>query len=491
VSTLQRRPDVASRSDYDLIIVGGGIHGACMALEAARRGLRPALIEKNDFGGATSASSLRILHGGLRYLQTADLARIRTSIRERRWFCRNFPDLVRPLACLMPLYGGGLRRPAVMRSALALNDLLSARRNHGVHESVHLPRGQVLSPQGTAAAFSGVRRAGLLGGALWYDAVMTSSERVVLEILRWAADLGAVALNYVEAAALRTDAGGIRGVEAIDHATGSSLLFRAPVAVNCAGPWTPDIADAFGQPAEHLFTRALAFNLLLDRTPVSDAALALDPGDGGGMVFLVPWNGRILAGTHHAPWSGYGEDPVADAVHIADMITRLNRALPALALERRDVLRIMAGFMPATTAGEGTPASRAVIVDHAGRGGARGLYSVVGVKFTTARAVAERALHQIFGARPIRPKTARNIRSGMDIQPDVHAPPAAWRTIIEEEAVMHLDDLLLRRTEWEPGSPVPVAALAALAGSLNWDPARQQQELKRFDRARRLRLEAV
>ena len=126
---LGRRSSTRAAAAYDLIVVGGGIYGAFLTLDAAHRGLRTLLLEKEDFGGQTSFNTLRIVHGGLRYLQSLDLHRFRESVRERTWFLRHLPDLVEPLACLMPLYGNGLKRPIVLRAALTLNDLLSASRN--------------------------------------------------------------------------------------------------------------------------------------------------------------------------------------------------------------------------------------------------------------------------------------------------------------------------------------------------------------------------
>jgi glycerol-3-phosphate dehydrogenase len=105
---MERQIHLYSERDYDLIIVGGGIYGAMLALESVFRGLKPLLLEKSDFGAATSFNSLRIVHGGLRYLQTLDLPRHFESVRERRWFLRNFPDHVRPLPCLMPLFQGSI-----------------------------------------------------------------------------------------------------------------------------------------------------------------------------------------------------------------------------------------------------------------------------------------------------------------------------------------------------------------------------------------------
>jgi glycerol-3-phosphate dehydrogenase len=403
----ERQTDAASRRDHDLIVIGGGIQGACVALEAVRRGLRPLLIERDRFGGATSASSLRILHGGLRYLQSADLSRVLTSVRERRWFCRTFPELVRPLQCVMPLYGDGPRRPALMRPVLALNDLLSLRRNAGVADAVRLPRGRVLSAAETAALFPTVRRNGLRGGALWYDAVMTDPDAIMTTILRWVESLGGMTLDHVEAVGAAAAGGRITGVEALDRISGAALTFRAPVVINCAGPWAAEVAAALCQPAAGLATRALAFNLLLDREPLSEASVAVPSSSRGRMLFLVPSDRRIMVGTYHAPWSSLQQTPAATEAQIATMLDDLNRAVPGFDAARDDVADVLAGFMPADGSGDGTPASRPVLLDHASHGGLQGMHSVVAVKYTTARDVAERALKRAFGRRPLRPDAER------------------------------------------------------------------------------------
>ena len=163
---IERTLPAASCDEYDLVIVGGGVYGAALCLEAARRGLRPALLERDDFGGATSWNSLRIVHGGLRYLQSLDLHRFRESVAERKRWIVDFPDLVRPLPCLMPLYGDGMHRPMVLRAALVLNDALSAGRNRGTRPDRNLLSGRVLSAAQTVERFPRVRGDGLKGAAL-------------------------------------------------------------------------------------------------------------------------------------------------------------------------------------------------------------------------------------------------------------------------------------------------------------------------------------
>jgi glycerol-3-phosphate dehydrogenase len=380
----------AASSTWDLLVVGGGFYGAMLTLEAARRGLSTLLLERDDFGGATSSNSLRIIHGGLRYLQSLDLRRFRESVAERSWFLRGFPDLVQPLPCLMPLYdpprGGWLRRPAVFRMALAANELLSHNRE--------LPRGRVLDPAETADLFPAIDRQGLRGGALWHDAVLSDPQRILTEVLRWACRRGARALRHVEAADLRMEGKKVTGLQAVDRETGELLELRGRAVVNCAGPWSRQLAARFDLDLPELFQPLLAFNLLLDREAPSRAALAVAaPGKGAQTWFLLPCEGKVLAGTYYvASPGGSGPGAGPDEASVSAFLDELNAALPGWDVRREHVLQVCHGWIPAAADGSPVPASRPVIHDHGSGGGPRGLFSVSGIKLTTARAVAERTL---------------------------------------------------------------------------------------------------
>lgn len=391
---IDRDPDDAAAGSSDLLVIGGGMYGAVLALEAARRGISTLLLERGDFGRETTWSSLRILHGGLRYLQRLDLPRFRESVGERRWFLRCFPDLVEPLPCLMPLHdpprGGRLRRPGIFRFGLRVNDLLARERA--------LPAGRLLSAAETVELFPGVDRAGLRGGALWYDAVAKDPERLVGEVLRWACRCGARAMSHVEAMELMVQGGKVAGLRAEDRASGRSVEFRARRIVNCAGPWSRDLARRFDRDVPSLLRPALAFNLLLDREAPSRAALAVASREPGSQTwFLLPWEGRLLAGTAYAPVQGGTGEEGPDEARVGGFLAALNAALPGFDLRRSDVLDVLWGRLPAVAEGSVELASRAVIVDHGRHGGPQGLVSVSGVKLTTARAVARRTL-QVLGA---------------------------------------------------------------------------------------------
>lgn len=457
---IARDPPAAACQRHDLVVVGGGIYGVCVALEAARRGLCPLLIERGDFGGATSWNSLRIIHGGLRYLQTADLPRFRESVGERSWFLREFPDLVRPIECLMPLYGRGLKRPGVLGTALRVNDLLSRRRNDGIRADRAIGSGRVLSALETVARFPGVERTGLEGGALWYDAVMTNSQRLLIELLHWACAAGAVALNYVEARTLVRRSGAVAGLMALDRASGEALEFDAPIVVNCAGPWGAALAQRLDPAVVSVFHPSLGFNLLLDRPPLSAAALAVAPPARGSRVyFMYPWHGKVLAGTYHAPWAGPTDDVVPSDECVARCLGDLNAAVPGWDLATGDILRVHAGLLPALAAGSEALTSREVIQDHGMAGGATGLFGVSGVKFTTARLVAEKTVrllarrHSLPLLPPRTPRPAaepvvewEGFKALVDSTPDEAA--AYVRELSARESVLQLDDLLLRRTDW-------------------------------------------
>lgn len=470
---IRRDVHAAAAEAHDLIVVGGGIYGAMLVMEASRRGLRPLLLERDDFGGATSWNSLRILHGGLRYLQTLDLIRFRESVSERRWFCSTFPDLVEPLECLMPLYGKGLKRPSALRVALWMNDLLSSSRNEGVPEEQRLPNGRVVDRAATRELFPRVDPVGLRGGALWYDAAMTSSVRVLMETLRWACHNGATALNYVECVGLLVDGAAVGGVRAVDHVDGATVELRAPVVVNSAGWWSRALSGTLDREQDSLFLPSLAFNLLLRRPPLSAATLAVTPRYRGARTyFLRPWRDRIFAGTFHAPCDGYPSSPAPEERQLLRFLEDLNDAVPGWELTQEDVVRVYSGLLPARRQGSEELAVRPLVLDHARRGGPAGLWSVSGVKYTTSRLVAEQTLRRCFAASgrdlDVRPGAGRPppLTGPTDALPacpterDVDEAKRLIEAIVEEEAVIHMDDLLSRRTDWGT-DPEAIDAAAA------------------------------
>ncbi len=488
VIEITRNPAAAEQTDFDLIVVGGGVYGLTLTLEAARRGYRPLLLEQHDYNSATSWNSLRIVHGGLRYLQSLDLRRFFESVHERRWFLRHFPDLVGVLPCLMPLYNRGMKRRAAMFAALKLNDTLSFRRNVRVPEQVHLPNAKLVDAERVKRLFPGVDQAGLKGGANWFDGVMVHHQRLMIETLRWASDAGATALNYCRAQAITTHGGAVTGVEATDTTTGRTHAFTAPVVINATGPSAADFArtldnepDADPDELAELFRPSLAFNLLLDHPPLSNHALALEPktaanprshpSGGGGKprtYFVLPWNvngkPRILAGTFHAPLAPNTTQPRPTEAQIHEFLTDLNAVSPGsprsatvgLNLQRHHVLRIYAGLLPAEKPRSEHTAHRPVWIDHGQRGGPVGAFSISGVKYTTARLVGEQTLRRVYGNK-LNELRHDAVRPPAETALDFHTYPTNaqrpgyqdhLRRIAALESAVYLDDILHRRSDW-------------------------------------------
>lgn len=390
---IPRNVDAAERQDYDAIIVGGGIYGVMLLAESARRGMRALLIEKKEFGGATSMNNLRIVHGGLRYLQTMHLTRHRESVAERRWFLREFPDLVSPLPCLMPLHGGLLRNRLLLRAALSINDRLSRGRNDGVPAQNHLRAGEVIGADETRSRFPGVRTQGLRGAATWCDAVMLDCRRLIDEALARACRAGGTALHHMEATGLVQHDGAIVAVTATDHESGSTREFRGRAIINAAGPAVDRVNRQLGLPAPDLFIPSLAWNLLCEREPLADDAVALQPPRRGARVYFAhSMNGRLFVGTGHAPLPPDSDTTVVPEAEINAMIDDLNAAVPTLALQRSEIIETLSGQLPVRRKRTTDLCASARILRHSDHGGPERAVSVAGVKFTTARSTAAKAL---------------------------------------------------------------------------------------------------
>lgn len=493
---IRRNPQQAASRRYDLIIIGAGIYGIAAAYLAARCRLAVLLLEQGDFGHATSFNHLRIVHGGFRYLQSMDLPRFYESVGERRWFLRHFKGLVRPMPCMMPLYNRGIQRVPVLRLALGLNDLLSAHRNEGVAAENHLAGGRVVSREEALRIFPGLISQGLQGAAIWQDAIVDAPQRLHMEWLRHACRLGADALNHCRAMELILSAGTVAGIVAQDLVDGQEHRFQAPVVLNAAGPWCRELAAAFDRDHESLFRPSLACNVLFDRPALSSHALALSPPRPGGRTcFLPPWNGRLLAGTIHEPWNQTSEPPPgppADILH--RFIEDLNLAVPGLNLTEGDILQLNCGLLPAKEAGSARISVREVLLDHGAEQGPRGLWSVSGVKFTTARLVAEKILGRIFpdvctslyaSRRDDELAAAINSRRGLLPTEAWQAPLALpWRQqleeIIAEESVVHLDDLVQRRCNLGDHPPTALTQAPLLAPLFSWDESRMAAETARL-----------
>jgi glycerol-3-phosphate dehydrogenase len=383
-------------TDFDLVIIGGGIYGIMLALEASLRGLRVAVVEKEEWGSGTTAGWLRILHGGLRYLQSADLPRFYESVRERRWFLQHFPDLTAPLPCVMPLYRRHSYPRFVMRTAIAMNDILSLHRNRGVNASARLPSGDLMARSEVEAELPFVESDGLRGGARWYDAVVLEPQQLLVELLRWAESLGAVTMQQTEAVSLLRDGGVVSGLEVRDSASGDSRELRAGVVINAAGHWAPALAKRFDVHIDDVPRSSWAWNVLFDVPNDAKCAAAVSARrPGSQMFFMLPWRGLTLVGTGHALMPSGSENQPVPGDRVNAFVGQVAEALPALDLNESRIKHVYQGVLPAVNREEMQLTSRPMIVDHA-EDGVKGFYTVWGIKYTTARDIASALIRKAF-----------------------------------------------------------------------------------------------
>lgn len=392
-----------SSREFDVVIVGAGIHGAAAAWTAARIGLRAALIDAGDFGGATSAASLKVIHGGLRYLQHADFGRMRESIRARRRFLRLAPHLVRPQAFLMPTRGHGVRGRAAFHVALAANDLVSFDRNRGVDIQRRLPGGRLLSGDEARRVLAGIASDEITGGAVWYDAVAENTERLTFGFVRRAAEAGAIAANYVAAQAVRAAGGAVAGVTARDAESGETIEIRARAVLNAAGPWME--AGWTGRERAPDFPLVGAWNIIVARQWFGPYGVALEGvhehRDADAVVqrgkrnlFFVPWRGGTMIGTVYEPLAGEPGDYRPSPQAIDAFLAEINAVYPPAKLKRADIAFIHAGVQPGPPGRPGAsvePDKHSEVLDASHRGGPRGMFEIKGVKYTTGLTVGERA----------------------------------------------------------------------------------------------------
>jgi glycerol-3-phosphate dehydrogenase len=446
-----------------------------------------ALIERDDFGAATSANSLRMVHGGLRSLARGDLRRMRESIRERSALLRIAPTLVQPLPVLVPTTGHGTHGRLALAAALRLNDLCSTDRNHGLDAAHRLPDGRLVSLEECRRLFPAFPAEGASGGALWHDARLTHPERLTLAFVRAAAGQGALVANYCALQRVLTDGGTVQGVEAADRLGSGRVEIHGRAVVIAAGPWTASLSGSEATRLPHAF----ALNIEVGRRLADVAAgvrartgAAEDPVMGGRrFLFLAPQERTTLLGTWYAP-AADGNEAELVARGAAALLAEFRAACPALELGPADVVGYQWGWLPLKAGRErGRPdalADRPRVLEHRATGGMSNMFSVEGVKFTTARGVAEDVTNRVMAALGRAPVPCRTAETRVDEGDLLETTlEARVRRAVREEMALRLPDVL-RRTSPGPhtGAGHDLEAVARLAAAeLAWTDQRKDAEI--------------
>jgi len=398
--------DIASRT-YDLIVVGGGIFGACATWEAASRGLSVLLLEQGDFSHATSANHFKMVHGGIRYLQHGDLPRIYESSRERSAMLRTCPHLVEPLPIVIPTHGHGAKGKLFLGLGMYIYDLLTCRRNKGLQKSRKIPWSRFLSKETLLRHFPGLPDNNLTGGAVFCDGQMYNPPRIALAFIRSAVGRGAQVANYARVTDFILEGRRVTGVRVHDVLSGEDHEVRARIVLNTAGPWAHRLL------AEKLhvnlaptptFSRDLAFVIkrrfkspygLALLSASKDADSVLDRG--GRHLFLIPWRQYTLVGVWHKIFTNRPEAVKVSRAELEEYVAEVNRAYPNLRLRAEEILTVNMGLTlfgeeDAQESGKLSFGKRSRIVDHEQEHDVAGLLTSIGVRATMARGVAEKVV---------------------------------------------------------------------------------------------------
>jgi glycerol-3-phosphate dehydrogenase len=550
------RRDITALTEktYDLIVVGAGIFGICAAWDAAQRGLSVVLLERGDFAHSSSANHFKMIHGGIRYLQHADFPRVRESTRERKSFLRNAPHLARPLPIVIPTYGHGMQSKEILRAGTILYDVVTADRNLGIPDKTRqIPPGHAVSRQEALRMFPHLESDGLTGAVIFHDGQMYNPTRLSLAFLKSAVKDGADAANYLEVTDFLRQGQRVTGVRARDLVGGDTVEIKGRMVLNAAGGWAEPLLRRFlGVKLNPSLTFSRDACFVVGRTLLSDThALAIqgqtkDPdavlSRGNRHLFVVPWRGRTLVGVWHVVHKGDPDSFTVTEQDLQGFINEINASYRGLRLTLDDVSMWNAGLVLFGENHEGAKnlsyGKRSLVIDHSAEHRVDGLVSLIGVRYTTGRGMAEQAVDLVCKKMGLRTRPSRTEytpvyggevaffeslvqKIGRELAPHVsaeavrslahnhgakyydvtrfiEADPSLARALagthvleaevvhaIRNEMALTLADVVFRRTDLatggHPGEEALAACASVMARECGWDAARTQQEL---DRAR-------
>lgn len=381
-------------TNYDLIIIGGGVNGAATARDAAMRGIKTILLEKSDYASGTSSWSTRLIHGGLRYLEYFEFPLVRESLREREVLLRTAPHLVNPLMLTVPVYGDRSRPYWKIQAGMLLYDIFSYDKT--------LPSHRMLPRQKFHQLFRYLDQDGLKGGAQYYDGQAVYAERLCLENIIAAQEAGATCLNYAEVTGLVRNGDQITQLACADQLTGEAFTVQGSehaVIINTSGPWVDEVCQRgktnqqsapIGEKPKIGGTKG-SHVVVPPFSGAPDTALYVEAKSDGRPFFIVPWLGMYLIGTTDLRFQGSLDRVKADNEEIDYLLRETNLIIPSAQLTRDDVKFTYSGVRPLPYAEGQKPGSvtrKHIIYDH-GAEGVKNLISLIGGKLTTFRHVGE------------------------------------------------------------------------------------------------------
>lgn len=489
---------------YDLLIIGGGISGAGILLEASKRGLKCLLVEQQDFAWGTSSRSSKMVHGGLRYLASGQIKLTRQAVTERRLLLREAPGLVSNLNFFMPHYQGEFPGPKLFDKVMMLYDALAGKQNHEFYSAQHC-----------SLWVSGLQQQKLLGATRFADALVDDA-RLVMRVLNEAKTFGAECWNYHRASQIHKNAQGqVIGAQIHNLQQDSYSNISAKAVINATGAWTDQLRTQLGAQAVIRPLRGSHLLLPFWRLPVACAVSFFHPTDQR-PVFIFPWEGLTLIGTTDLDHiDDLNIEAGISQMEIDYLLQAANHLFPQAQLTNNDIQASLSGVRPVLAGSKRNPSKEkrkhAIWDDN-------GLISVAGGKLTTFRRIA---LDVLAKAQPYLSATKRTAPTqlfavthlprpsqlnawqwqrltgrygaqasellALPLQP-IGNSSTLWAELLwsaQHEQIIHLDDLLLRRTRLGLLLPQGGAEFAAelqqqLQPILHWNQQQWQQEWQRY-----------
>jgi glycerol-3-phosphate dehydrogenase len=516
-------------AEHQVLVVGGGVVGAGVALDAATRGLSVGLVEARDFGSGTSSRSSKLIHGGLRYLEQLNLSLVREALAERSLLLQRLaPHLVRPVSFLFPFTHHVWER-AYVGAGVTAYDLLGM----SMGQARGLPAHRQLSRHAALRLAPALKRSALTGALVYWDAQVDDA-RYVATLLRTAAGYGAQVASRTQVTGFLREGERVTGVRAVDLESGATLEIRAQQVVNATGVWTDDIQEMVGGRGSINVRASKGIHLVVprDRIQSSTGIILRTPVS---VLFVIPWGRHWIIGTTDTKWSLSKAHPAASRTDIDYILGQLNKIL-AVPLTRDDVEGVYAGLRP-LLAGESEPTSK-LSREHTVAHPVPGLVMIAGGKYTTYRVMAKDAVDAV--AHGLDGKVAPSCTeliplagadgyaalwnsryslarsSGLHVARIEHllrrygsligevldlikADPGLGRPLegaddylraeivyaASHEGARHLDDVLARRTHvsiesWDRGLSAAAEAVALMAGPMGWKSRQVARELENY-----------
>lgn len=431
--------EALERETFDVLVVGGGITGAGTALDAAARGLRVALVEREDFASGTSSKSSKLVHGGLRYLQHLELGLVREALTERGVLQRVAPFLVSPTPFVVPRYGK--RRLLAIRAGLDAYDVLSIGSGFPRHRRIDADEVRRTAPALRPDS----------GGGLWYWDARTDDARLTWTVVRTAIEHGAAAANHLEVVRLLTGAGGrVAGAGVRDRITGRTFEVRARSVVNACGVWADDLRRMEDPEGGAGIRPSKGIHVVFSASRLRVHAALTIPAPDGRYIFVIPWEdaeGHVVVGTTDEDYTGPMDRPRARPDEIAYLIDTLNRVLDE-PVTTDDMLASYAGLRPLIQKpGE---SSKDLSRRHKVLLGSGGVVTITGGKLTTYRRMAADAVDAVvetggFGSRPRTKSTETHLSGGQ-------APPGLVELLAARAKEVGVDPMAVLRLHLRYGA---------------------------------------